>query len=154
MKSCKIGPNGAKRLEAGISNCALVDLNLSDCDLGYDGLLCIARAIAESGTIEKLDLSDNNLDENLVPLLDQIISEASSIKNLNLSWNSLHSKEASGIIFSSFIKNEFLEEINLSWNNLDKNSVGNLSKFLMETKCLKSLDISGTLNRENLNTYV
>lgn len=152
LTACKIGVEGAMKLEEGIAlSSALRELNLSRCNLRNDGLFYIARSVASNTLMKKLNISDNNLDEESAAYVQKILISTESLECLNLSWNDFYTKEAIEQIFAGGLaKNSSLVELDMSWNAMGKNGVGYIRNFILNTKKLKYLDLSGKYLSNNI----
>lgn len=144
MKHCKIGVEGAMRLEEGISSSsALRQLNLSYCELGNDGFYYIAKAVAANTLVQLLDISCNNFDEGAALYMKNMLVLTESLKSLNVSWNDFYTKEASEKVFSGLSLNSSLNVVDLSWLSFGKDSISHISNYISTAKNIKQLNLEG-----------
>ncbi|GMH50206.1 hypothetical protein TL16_g00716 [Triparma laevis f. inornata] len=119
----------------------LIDLRLSGCAIGDRNMKILAEGIAESVTLTTLKLDRNNL-TRCGKEIAYFLHENLYITDLDLSWNQLRNEEAAAVA-RSLEGNEVLTTINLAWNHFGYDpAIFALAKFLTESYCLNSLDIS------------
>ncbi|XP_024937881.1 uncharacterized protein LOC107264886 [Cephus cinctus] len=144
LSGCRIGPQGAKRLQNGISTAmALHELDLSRCALGDEGLGIAAPAIYFNPVLLTVNLADNELGEESGKILQTLLAQTDSLTCLDLSWNSLFNKEASRPLFAGLSRNRTLTDVNLSWNALGMESLPFLCPFLVLTPNLLHFNLNG-----------
>ncbi|GMI04608.1 hypothetical protein TrVE_jg9920 [Triparma verrucosa] len=119
----------------------LVELRLSGCAIGDRNMKILAEGLAESVTLTTLKLDRNNL-TRCGKEIAYFMHENLYITDLDLSWNQLRNEEAAAVA-RSLLGNEVLTTINLAWNHFGYDpAIFALAKFLTESYCLNSLDIS------------
>ncbi|XP_033217866.1 leucine-rich repeat-containing protein 74B-like isoform X2 [Belonocnema kinseyi] len=148
LSGCRIGAQGAKLIEEGLSSApVLQNLNLSHCELGNEGFYHISTGVYLSEVLKTLDLSDNHLSKGSAKSLGTMILKSETLAEINLSWNSLNDEESCNHIFSALKHGRNLEKVNLSWNALGSVCTSYLCNFLSKPSNIKTLNLNG--NRFN-----
>jgi len=93
----------------------LVDLRLSNCNIGDRNMMILAEGIGESSTLETLKLDKNNL-TMCGRDIAYILHENDILTDLDLSWNQFRNEEAA-IIARCLIGNETMTSLDLSYNH-------------------------------------
>lgn len=102
----------------------LLSLDLSQMNIGYDGIMIISNLIKHSKTLTNLFLGYNNINDDGCSFLNNSLSYNNSIVTINLECNAI-----------SNIGFEFISDTLISMNNL-KNI--KMSLNLITNECLKS----------------
>ncbi|XP_057338175.1 leucine-rich repeat-containing protein 74B-like isoform X2 [Microplitis mediator] len=142
LSGCRIGVQGAKELETGISSAESLEyLDVSRCDLGDDGLRYISIGVYCSPSIKIVNFSNNNLSEDCANALQKMIIQTDTLSELNLSWNFLSSEGFWKIFVVGLLQNVTLKNLNLSWNGLDEECLPFLTEYLSSDPSLFKLNL-------------
>ncbi|XP_014298527.2 leucine-rich repeat-containing protein 74B-like [Microplitis demolitor] len=131
LSGCRIGVQGAKELETGISSAESLEyLDISRCDLDDEGLRYISIGVYCSPSIKIVNLSNNNLSEDCANALQKMIIQTDTLSELNLSWNFLNSEDFWRTFVVGLLQNVTLKNLNVSWNGLDEECLPFLAEYL------------------------
>lgn len=144
LSGCKIGEEGAKKLEEGIGNSrGLEHLYLAGCELGDKGVKYIAAGVYLSDTLETLNLSNNKLGESSAESLSNMLIKSTSLKKLILSRNLIFTKGFWDIFITGLLENESLKELDLSNDSLDDDCAEFLGKLISSFTKIETLNLAG-----------
>lgn len=127
------------------NNTNLLNLNLSNCNITYQGLSFLANALAENTCLQSLDISNNPLsgetDEGILALKTALARNA-TLQSLNLSNTQLDSSSTIALA-ESFPENRCLSRLDLSKNpNIDMAGILALAISIKMNNTLTFLDIN------------
>ena len=119
----------------------LVELRLSNCNIGDRNMMILAEGLAESNTLASLKLDKNNL-TMCGRDIAYILHENTILTDLDIGWNQLRNDEAA-MIARALIGNETLTALNISYNHFGKDAaIFSIAKFITDSQVLQTLDIS------------
>ncbi|XP_043280152.1 leucine-rich repeat-containing protein 45-like [Venturia canescens] len=125
------------------SSSTIRKVDLGDCMLLSKGLSSILGALCEGSTVTSLNLKGNNVNGPMVGLLGKIFLHNNTLKQLSLEWNSLGSNlEEFGKFCEGLGMNHNIEELDLRYNQISPHCSEALSKALRMNKSLKSVDLA------------
>lgn len=109
--------------------------------IGPQGAKALARALAKSTTVEKLDLEENGIQDQGAEHFAEMLKENCYITELNLAGNALNSRGA--VAMSDVMTdNIYLRRLDLSFNNFNDRDAAPLAFGLKKTATLKHLRLS------------
>ena len=117
------------------------EITLAHHGLGPQGGRALAKALAKSTTVEKLDLQENSLGEDGVDCFAKMLLDNCYIKWVNLAGNMMSSSGAramGGVI----AQNKYLQWLDLSFNNFVDKDAKPLAEGLKSNTNLEFLNLS------------
>ncbi|KAK6173228.1 hypothetical protein SNE40_016717 [Patella caerulea] len=121
-------------------NRSIIDLNVSECKLGRQGVQML-NGLQGNTSIVRLNLSDNGFMESDACYVGDFIQKNKNLRELNLSYNSL--RELGGVFVGGAIAvNTALKSLDLSWNHLRLKGAAAISHGLMTNRSLTRLLLS------------
>lgn len=123
-------------------NPVLMELNLSGCRIGDNGMAILAPAFATSISLINLNLSNNQITDDGGEILVSFLMRNFVCRDLNLSSNKLGYKTAK-IMGAVLMQNDTLVKLDISYNRLyEQYAIVEIMKGLMSNESLEYLDIS------------
>jgi Ran GTPase-activating protein (RanGAP) involved in mRNA processing and transport len=118
---CKSEDTCSKFFSALSSNTSIVDLDLSNCFIGFDrqcdwtlrNIPALARMVESNATITRLNLKNNQFTSNAISLIAAAMELNSSVTNLDLSRNDFFDELAARAIVSLASRNRTLVELSV-----------------------------------------
>lgn len=125
-----------------IKNCTIVELDLSHCEIGDQGALCVAKVLRSHPTLKILNLSNNNIKEvGAQGLAFTLIQpDCADLDFLNLRLNPLGS-DGVMCILRALVRCTKPRELCLSGCLFEEDTVNNIALMLKMNDTLKKLDI-------------
>lgn len=122
--------------------------------LNFESSKILSQIVASSNNLVILNLSNNNLGNNGVSILADSFRQSISLVSVDVSLNYIQSKGAN-YLFDSLVFNYSISHLNISNNNeIHKNHIGRkgcegLKNLLINNQILSILDISDNLISED-----
>ncbi|XP_062604617.1 leucine-rich repeat-containing protein 74B-like, partial [Saccostrea cucullata] len=124
-----------------INNACITSLNVSNNNLGTEGVVYLADVITENVFIEKLEMSAVNMDTTGFKSLTKALLENKSITYLDISKNNIDKKNAEDL--AKFIRsNDYIEHLNISGNLIDSDTGCIIGPAIASNLTIKYLDLS------------
>ena len=124
-----------------ISECLPETISLSKSNINHDMLCLIALGLYNNTTVKKLDLSQNNITDDGAVTISECLKQNNTLQELDISCNTITDHGAVAID-NSLKDNDAIKKLNLSRNYLCV-STGDLFKYIIHTKSLEYIDLSG-----------
>ncbi|KAM9772492.1 NACHT, LRR and PYD domains-containing protein 3-like isoform 5-T7 [Syngnathus typhle] len=133
-----LGDDGLEALAAGLAKpqCALQVLKLEECKLSKKSCEALASVLSSPGSLSELDLGDNDLrDYGLEALAAGLAKPQCTLQVLRLKWCNL-SKKSCEALASVLSSPGSLRKLNLSRNDLGDDGVEALAAGLAKPQCI------------------
>ena len=117
------------------------EITLAHHGIGPQGGRALAKALAKSTMVEKLDLQENSLGEEGVACIGKMLLENCYIKYVSLAGNIMGSNGAR-TMGNVIAENRYLQWLDLSFNNFVDKDAKPLSDGLQSTTTLKYFNLS------------
>ncbi|XP_035230224.1 leucine-rich repeat-containing protein 74A-like [Stegodyphus dumicola] len=138
--SCNgIGKNCANELRSLIDNCSLEFLDLSNNNIGDEGLSAIAQELMKVDNIKELNLSRNDFSADRSAAFGSCIAKCVTLEKLDLSCNHF---EDGAIGLFIVLKNSNLKFLDISRNGIPDEAMPVLAAGLRGNKSLQELSLS------------
>ncbi|KAJ8962336.1 hypothetical protein NQ318_018318 [Aromia moschata] len=126
-----------------IVNQTLVELDLSNCQIGDDGALCVAKVLGVHPTLKVLNLSNNLIGQIGAESLGYtlLLEGCAQLDVLNLRLNPLGSEGALGIM-RALVRCDIPKEVSMSGVQFDDDTPMKIGKMIKINRGLKKLDLS------------
>lgn len=125
------------------SSLTIRKVDLGDCMLLSKGLSSILGALCQGSNVTSLNLKGNNINGSAVGQLGKIFLRNNTLKELSLEWNSLGSNlEEFGKFCEGLAANHNVEELDLRYNQISPHCAEPLAKAVRMNKSLKSIDLA------------
>ncbi|XP_070580295.1 leucine-rich repeat-containing protein 45-like [Ptychodera flava] len=119
-----------------------VEVNLSDCMIGDEGIRLIAYGMSSNVAARTLDLKGNNIRGSGAEALGKMLRHNHSLKSLVIEWNSMGMWENSFAAFAEGLAaNNTLELLDIRNNQINHDSAGELAVALQRNTTLKIVDL-------------
>ncbi|XP_059472103.1 leucine-rich repeat-containing protein 45-like [Neocloeon triangulifer] len=120
----------------------LSKLDFSNCMPPQGGFADLMNGVEKNKSVRELDLSSNNLQAGAALQLAKYLRLTSSLERIFLQWNSLgQGKDAFAIFCESLGANQSLQELDLRNNSLTEMSTEDLVRAIKANKSLKAIDL-------------
>jgi len=96
----------------------------------------------ENIKLSHLDISNNEIGSDGVDTLSEFLKNTKTLFNLNISYNLIGSLGAS-ILKNGFLSNKSIKILNISYNGLCSEGINQLKDYFNENKILQTLNIGG-----------
>ncbi|KAM9772464.1 NACHT, LRR and PYD domains-containing protein 12-like isoform 9-T9 [Syngnathus typhle] len=142
--NCKLRKKSCEALASVLSSpCSLRELNLSDNDLGDDGLEALAAGLAKPQcALQVLELEWCKLSKKSCEALASVLSSPCSLRELNLGENDLGDDGLEALAAGLAKPQCTLQVLKLQWCKLSKKSCEALASVLSSPCSLRELDLS------------
>jgi len=150
LSSNFIANKGAEILAHAISKSTVLNyLDLSNCKLQLQGLLCISKSLVHVLTLRYLALNHNTISNETATQLAKAISKITKLENLGLQ-NCRLQENGALVIFASMRNKEHMKSLDVSHNKITKRSAAQLSSTLCTiANTLTHIKISNCKLRQN-----
>ena len=119
LSRCGLLLDGAVSLSAGLKSCRqLVELNISDNNIGPLGMWCLAEGLKSCRQLVELNISENNIGSHGMSSLAEGLQYCTNLQVLNLITNDITSDGVAAIV-GVMKRCKYLQKLDLS-----KNSIG------------------------------
>nr|XP_049616941.1 NACHT, LRR and PYD domains-containing protein 3 isoform X29 [Syngnathus scovelli] len=144
LDECKLSKKSCDALASVLSSsCSLRKLDLSNNDLGDDGLEALAAGLAKPQcTLQVLRLNSCNLSEKSCDALASVLSSSCSLRKLDLSWNDLGDDGLEALAAGLAKPQCTFQVLGLNSCKLSKKSCDALASVLSSSCSLRKLDLS------------
>ena len=143
MGSNHIGEDALKsNVEALVSNCSLVQLDLSKCSMqitDFSGPL-VVEMLQKNKSLHFLNMSSNNISNSGAAYIGRGLGENTVLNTINLEMCGITAAGAESLA-SALAVNKSLEELDLSCNNISNEGAAAISEFLSLNIHLKTLSL-------------
>ena len=122
------------------SNCLLKKLNLSYNNIGKTGVEALAMGLLSNSVLQNLDLSHNNIGDDGAKALAIVLQNNTNLLKLVLSGNKIGDNGVSELLV--VLQNTALLKLCLSHNNIGDDGAKALARELLSNSVLKNLNLS------------
>ena len=136
-----IGPNGIIAIAKAIEvNASLQKFDISCCGVA-DGAAAISGALKCNHSLQELDLSWNNFSNDGTKEIAEATKVNVTLQKLDISHNRI-SDDGAAAISGALKCNHSLQELDLSWNNISNDGTKEIAEAIQVNVTLRKLDIS------------
>ncbi len=115
-------------------------LNLSNKNIGNEGVIAIAEALKENQIITTLDLHNNFIGPEAATALAEVFKVNSTITMVNLRWNNMGDTGATALA-EALKENSTIQSVNLFYNNIGDDGAKELAEALKLNQSITTLDL-------------
>ena len=124
-----------------INDGTMKSLNLSNNNIGNEGVISLAKALKENSSITTLDLSYNKIGPEAATALAEAFKVNSTITMVNLRWNNMGDTGATALA-EALKENSTIQSVNLFYNNFGATGATALAEALKLNQSIRFLDLS------------
>jgi NLR family CARD domain-containing protein 3 len=126
------------------TNSTITDLNVSDNDIGDDGVILIGDALLRNTSITRIDLSDNSIGLNGVKHLADAMTVNSTVTELELSGNYRISKKGADHLAHMLTRNSTVSTLFCGYCEFGETGLISMAAALSVNTTLQFIDLSFT----------
>jgi Ran GTPase-activating protein (RanGAP) involved in mRNA processing and transport len=148
LSNCSIGDDGALHLARGLSseNCHLKTLKIINNGIGDNGARHLACAlVSENCRLESLDVSDNSIGDDGARAIGAALSQNPVLVKLFLHENYI-GHDGAVAIADALTSNRSLRHLEITLNPIGEQAASILGEALRANHTLRSLDLSKSIN--------